>query len=69
MQPGPASHGARAERTIAGDQVQAVEVDVPEIELPTYAMIEQGQLVAQVAQRLLDLGGEAPPTPRGDRVA
>jgi hypothetical protein len=39
---------------VAGDEVEAVEVDVPEIKLSADVMVEQGQLDAQLPQGLLD---------------
>jgi hypothetical protein len=50
VQPGASCKSARAERTVAGDEVEAIEVDVLEIEVCADAMVEQGKLDAQLAQ-------------------
>ena len=63
MQPGASGQGARAERAVPVDQVQAVEVGVPELELGADLMVEQRQLDAELAQRLTDRSG-LPAAPR-----
>jgi hypothetical protein len=40
------------------DQVEAIEVHIPEIELRANLMVEQGQLDSQLAQQSADLVGE-----------
>ena len=42
-----------AEGTVPGDEVEAVEVDVPEVNVGADVVVEQRQLDAQLAQRLL----------------
>ena len=61
--------GAWTERTVAGDEVEAIEVDVVEPGARADLVVEQGQLDAQRAQRLLDRRGQPPPTPRRVRIA
>ena len=46
--------GARAQRTVTGDEVEAIEVNVGEIKVRGDVMVEHGQLDAQLAHRLLD---------------
>jgi hypothetical protein len=50
VQPGTSCEGARAERTVASDEVEAIEVDILEIKVCADVMVEQGQLDAQLAQ-------------------
>ena len=50
-------------RSAAGEQFQALQVGVVEIETSDDLMVEQGQLDAQFTQRLLDLVAEPPPAP------
>ena len=64
MQPGPPGEGTRAERAVPADEVEAVEVHVVQLEAPADVVVEQGQLDAQLAQRLLDRRGQPPPVPR-----
>jgi hypothetical protein len=49
MKPGALYQGARAERAVTGDEVKAIEVDMPEIKVCADVMVEQGQLDAQLA--------------------
>src|SRR5262249_11295372 len=64
VQAGVSRQGARAERTTKVDEVEAVEVDVFDLKMCADAMVEQGQLDVQLAQRLLDRDGQTPPTVR-----
>jgi hypothetical protein len=41
VETGALREGARAERTVTGDEVQAIEVDVVEIDVGTNLMVEQ----------------------------
>jgi hypothetical protein len=50
VQPGAPRQGARAERAVPGDEVKALQVGVLEIEARADAVVEQGQLGAQVTQ-------------------
>src|SRR5215471_2257142 len=68
VQPGPPGEGARAERAVAADEVKAVEVHVVQVKTPADVVVEQGQLDAQLAQRLLDRRGQPAPVPRGPVV-
>jgi hypothetical protein len=59
VQPGASCEGARAERAVPVDEIKAIQVDVLEINAGADMMVEQGQLDAQLAQRLLDRGYSA----------
>ncbi len=59
VQPRPSGERARAERTVTGDQIEAIEVDVLEVNARADTQIEEGQLHAQRAQGLLDGGAQA----------
>jgi hypothetical protein len=48
VEPCAPCEGARAERTVASDEVEAIEVDVLEMKVGTDVMVEQGQLDAQL---------------------
>ena len=67
MQSRGAGQGARAERAVPVDEVQAFQVGGPQVQAGADAVIEQGQLRAQVAQRLSDPAGE--PSPARSRAA
>src|SRR6266487_2249052 len=58
VQASASGQGAGAERAVAVDEVQAVQVDVIEVEMGADVVIEQRELDAQLAQRLLDRGGQ-----------
>jgi hypothetical protein len=64
MQPGASCEGARAERAVPVDEIKAVQIDVLEINARADVMVKQGQLDAQLAQRLLDRGTQPPSAPR-----
>jgi len=68
VQRGPFREGARAERTVAGDEVEAIEVDVVETGPRADLVVEQRELDAQRPQRLLDRGSQLPPAPRRVRI-
>jgi len=46
---------------VASDEIEAIEVDILEIKVGADVMVEQGQLDAQLAQRLFD-GAVQPPS-------
>jgi len=63
VQAGAFGQGAGAQRAVPVDQVQAVQVDVLQVDTHADVVAEQGQLVVQVAQRVLDRRGQAPVVP------
>ena len=69
MQPGVSCQGAGVERTVAVDELEAVQVGVVEVDVGADVVVEQGQLVAELAQGLLDGAGQLPSTPRRARPA
>ena len=50
VQPGASGKGAGVERAVPVDELQAVQVDVFELDVGADVMVEQRQLVAQLAQ-------------------
>jgi hypothetical protein len=50
VETGPSREGAGAERAVTIDQVEAIEVDVPQIELGADQMVKQRQLAAQLTE-------------------
>jgi hypothetical protein len=50
VQPGPARQAARAEWTVQRDQFEAVQIDVPELQMRAHLVVEQRKLVAQRTQ-------------------
>ena len=40
------------------DQVEAIKIDIAEIDASADAMVEQRELITQIAERLLDGSGE-----------
>src|SRR6266498_2299715 len=63
VQPGASGQGAGAERAVAVDELQAVQVDVFEVSVGADVVVEQRQLHAQLAQRLFDGVDGAPSAP------
>jgi hypothetical protein len=53
---------------VAGDHVEALEVDVLEAQAVADVVVEERQLAVQLAQRLLDGGDRAPPATGRARV-
>ena len=60
MQRGPLGQRGGADRAVAGDEVEAIQVDVVEPGVRADLVVEQRELDAQRPQRLLDRGGQAP---------
>src|SRR5215471_14257725 len=54
VEAGQPGQRARAERAVPVDEIKALQVGALEVEMPADALVEQGQLDAQVAQRLPD---------------
>ena len=54
VQPGAAGQRARADRLVTGDHVEAVHVGFLEVQVRAHLGVEQGELDAQLAHRLLD---------------
>jgi hypothetical protein len=63
MQAGAAGERRRAKRTAPVQDLQAVQVRVVEVQVRDDLMVEQRELDVQLAQRLLDLRGQAPAAP------
>ena len=63
MEPGASCQCARAERAVAVDEIQVLQVSALEVEVPADAVAEQGQMTAQVAQRLPDRLVQLSPLP------
>src|SRR5438874_12412290 len=64
VQLGALRNQARAERTVEGDEIEAIEVDVLQIDFRADLAVERAELVAQLAQRLLDRPGQMSATRR-----
>jgi hypothetical protein len=58
MQSRASSEGAGTEGAMERDEVEAIEVHIPEIGLCADLMVEQRQLDSQIAQQPADLVGE-----------
>ena len=65
----PARQSAGLEGTVAIDELEAVQVGVVEVHVGADVVVEQGQLVAELAQGLLDGAGQLPSTPCRGRPA
>jgi hypothetical protein len=50
VQPGASCQGAGVDGTVAVDELEAVEVGVVEVDVGADVVVEQGQLVAKLAQ-------------------
>src|SRR4029453_10069383 len=57
VQPGASRQGAGVEGTVAVDELEAVQVGVVEVDVGADVVVEQRQLVAELAQGLLDGAG------------
>jgi tetratricopeptide (TPR) repeat protein len=68
VEPRAARQRARAQRSLPGEDVEAVEVDVPDVEAGTDVVVEHGQLDDQLAQRIPDGRREPTPAPRRLRL-
>jgi hypothetical protein len=53
---------------VAGDHVEALQVDVLEAQAVADVVVEQRQLAVQLAQRFLDGGDRSPPAPGRARI-
>jgi hypothetical protein len=65
VQAGQPGERAWTKRAAPGEQVEAIEIDVAEIETGADAVVEQRELIAEIAERELDGSGEPPATPSG----
>jgi hypothetical protein len=65
VQSGLACKGAGAERTFLVDDIEAEHIDGPEPDVAAHAVIENGQLGAELAQRCANSRREAPPPAYG----
>jgi hypothetical protein len=52
VQPGVSCQGAGVKGTVAVDELEAVQVGVVEVDVGANVVVEQGQLVAELAQDL-----------------
>ena len=68
VEAGASCQCARAERAVTVDEVKALQVGALEIEVPADAVAEQGQVNAQVAQRLPDRVVQLSPVRRARAV-
>src|SRR5439155_11457506 len=64
VQPGHSRERARAERAETVDEIEKVEVDVPQRDLCADPVVQQRQLAVELAQRVSDLERQSPPPPR-----
>src|SRR6266702_781112 len=68
MQPSPPGQAGGADRTVQGDQLKAVQINVLEINMHANLMVEQRELVTQRPQRRLHRHRDPPPTPSSTRA-
>jgi len=64
VQAGAAAQRARAERVAPAEQVQAVQVDVADLQPAAHVVVEQRQLNTQLAYRVTDRGTQPTPVER-----
>jgi hypothetical protein len=57
--------GARAQRTAKGDQIEAVEVHIVQVQVRTHAIVEQRELNSELSQGALDRGLQVASLRRG----
>ena len=69
VEPGTASDFARSERAVALNEIEAVDVDVFEIEAPADVVIQQGDLEDHFTEGVPDSGVEPRPVVWPARVS